>query len=204
MPTGSLRVVSDGLPLRFSAQRGRNFRLCGLTALIDQRQKLRRPVPLPISPSQESVWDYPRPPHLKPVPERLRVLFDGVTVADTVRGWRVLETSYQPTYYLPPDDIFSGALAPAGGSSRCERKGGAVYFDVVGPERRAERVAWAYPKPTAPFAALADHVAFYAGPMDACFVGEERVTPQLGGFYGGWVTSRVFGPFKGEPGTLGW
>ncbi len=165
---------------------------------------MRRPIPLPVGPGQESVWDYPRPPRLEPVPERLRVIFEGVTIADTVRGWRVLETSHPPTYYLPPGDILPGALASVGGGSVCEWKGRAAYFDVVGPQRRAERVAWAYPKPTERFAALADHVAFYAGPMDACFVGEERVIPQPGGFYGGWVTGRIVGPFKGEPGTMGW
>ena len=162
------------------------------------------PAPHPIGLGQESVWDYPRPPRLERVPERLRVVFDGVTIADTVRGWRVLETSHPPTYYLPPDAFRPGALIPAGGGSLCEWKGRAVYFDVVGATRRAPRVAWAYPHPTEPFAALADHVAVYAGPMSACYVGEEQVTPQPGGFYGGWVTSRTVGPFKGESGTEWW
>jgi uncharacterized protein (DUF427 family) len=163
-----------------------------------------RPAPHPVGPGQESVWDYPRPPRLERVPERLRIVFEGETIADTTRGWRVLETSHPPSYYLPPDAFRAGALVPAGGGSLCEWKGRAVYFDVVGASRRASRVAWAYPHPTEPFAALSDHVAVYAGPMDACYVGEERVTPQPGGFYGGWVTRRVAGPFKGEPGTQGW
>jgi len=162
------------------------------------------PEPDPAGPGQESVWDYPRPPRLEPVPERLRVVFDGITLADTVRGWRVLETSHPPSYYLPPDDILPGALAPAGGGSLCEWKGRALYYDVVGPGRRGERAAWAYPRPTGAFAPLAGHVAFYAGAMEACFVGDERVTPQPGGFYGGWITRKVVGPFKGEPGTMGW
>ncbi len=162
------------------------------------------PEPDPASPGQESVWDYPRPPRLEPVPDRLRVVFDGMTIAETVRGWRVLETSHPPSYYLPPGDIMPGALAPAGGDAFCEWKGQAVYFDVVGTLRRASRAAWAYPHPTGAFAALAGHVAFYAGAMDACFVGEERVTPQPGGFYGGWITPAIVGPFKGEPGTMGW
>lgn len=157
---------------------------------------MSRPIPLPIDPGQESVWDYPRPPRLEPVPERLRVIFDGMTIADTVRGWRVLETSHPPTYYLPPGDIHPGALAQAGSGSFCEWKGRAAYFDVVGSQRRAERGAWAYPLPTEPFAGLADHVAFYAGSMDAFFVGEERVTPQPGGLDGGWVTRRIVGPFQ--------
>jgi uncharacterized protein (DUF427 family) len=165
---------------------------------------LQRPKPLPIGPGQESVWAYPRPPRLERVPERVRVVFDGEVIADTTRGWRVLETSHPPTYYLPSDDIRPECLVSAGRGSFCEWKGGALYFDVAGPNRTAARAAWSYPDPLPPFAPIADHVAFYVGAMEACFVGDERATPQPGGFYGGWVTSRVVGPFKGEPGTEGW
>jgi uncharacterized protein (DUF427 family) len=166
---------------------------------------MRRPQPDPITaPGQESVWAYPRPPRLEPVAARLRIVFDGLVIADTRAGYRVLETSHPPTYYLPPDSIRPGALTSAPGGSHCEWKGQAVYFTVVGPTRRAERAAWAYPDPTAPFRAIAGHVAFYAAPMDACFVDDERVTPQPGGFYGGWVTAGIVGPFKGEPGSGGW
>ncbi len=155
-------------------------------------------------PGQESVWDYPRPPRLERVPERIRIVFAGAVLADTGSAWRVLETSHPPTYYLPPGDIAAGALVPAGGGSVCEWKGPAAYFDVVLNGRRAPRVAWTYPKPLPPFAALADHVAFYADPMDGCFVGDERATPQPGGFYGGWITERIVGPVKGGPGSWGW
>lgn len=165
---------------------------------------LRRPVAIPPGPGQESVWDYPRPPRLERVTVRLRVVFDGVDIADTLRGWRVLETSHPPSYYLPPDDIRPGCLVPAGAGSVCEWKGRAAYFDVVGARRRASRAAWTYPTPTPAFAELANHVAFYVGAMDACYVGEERASPQPGGFYGGWITGQVVGPFKGEPGTQGW
>jgi uncharacterized protein (DUF427 family) len=163
-----------------------------------------RPIPLVPGPGQESVWDYPRPPRLERVSERLRVVFDGVVIADTTQGWRVLETSHPPTYYLPPGDIRPGSLVPAGAGSLCEWKGRAAYFDVLGPRHRAPRAAWTYPSPTDAFAGLASHVAFYAAAMEACYVGEEQASPQPGGFYGGWVTSRVTGPFKGEPGTQGW
>ena len=132
------------------------------------------------------------------------MIFDGVSVADTRAGWRVLETSHPPTYYLPPGDVRADALAPAGGGSVCEWKGRAALLDVVGPRRRAPRAAWTYPAPTAAFAPLAGHVAFYAGLMESCLVDEERVVPQPGGFYGGWITAGVAGPFKGGPGTMGW
>jgi uncharacterized protein (DUF427 family) len=154
--------------------------------------------------SKESVWDYPRPPRVVPVAERLRVLFAGVTIADSRRGWRVLETSHPPVYYLRPDDVRMDLLRPAPGRSLCEFKGWARYWTLVVGERQAPAAAWSYPDPTPAFAAIADHLAFYASRVDACFVGEERVTPQEGDFYGGWITSRIVGPFKGGPGTAGW
>ena len=150
------------------------------------------------------MWDYPRPPRIEPVAERLRIEFNGVTIADTTAGHRVLETSHPPVYYFPPRDLLPACIEDAGGGSFCEWKGRAAYHDVVVGDRRLEKVAWSYPDPTEAFAPIAGHLAFYAGPMDACWVGEERATPQPGGFYGGWVTSKVAGPFKGGPGSMGW
>jgi uncharacterized protein (DUF427 family) len=163
-----------------------------------------RPDPEPVGPGQESAWDYPRPPRVEPVPERLTVVLGGVTVADTTRGFRVLETSHPPNYYFPPDDIAPDALTPGRGGSFCEWKGRAHYFTVHGGPRVEEEAAWAYATPSPAFAVITDHVAFYAGRMDACFVDGERVVAQPGGFYGGWITSRVVGPFKGGPGSRGW
>lgn len=154
-------------------------------------------------PGQESVWDYPRPPRLEPVSERLRVVFGGEVIAETTRGYRVLETSHPPVYYFPPEDV-TEAVVRGEGSSFCEWKGRARYYGVtVGPER-VDKVAWAYPTPTPAFADIAGYIAFYCAPMDSCWVGDEEATPQPGGFYGGWVTSGVVGPFKGEPGTMHW
>ena len=155
-------------------------------------------------PGQESVWDYPRPPRIEESAEHVVVELGGVTVADTRRALRVLETSHPPTYYLPRDDFADGTLEPAAGSSYCEFKGAARYLTVVGGDRRAERAAWCYPEPSPGMERLAGHVAVYPGAMDRCTVDGEVVRPQEGGFYGGWVTSRVVGPFKGAPGTSGW
>jgi uncharacterized protein (DUF427 family) len=163
-----------------------------------------RPTPIKPGPGQESVWDYPRPPRVEPAGRRIRVVFNGVTIADTRRALRVLETSHPPVYYLPPDDVRLEHFLPAHGSSFCEWKGSATYFDLVVGDRRAESAAWTYRAPTADFASIADHIAVYPGKMDACYVDEEHATPQPGGFYGGWITSDVVGPFKGEPGTMGW
>jgi uncharacterized protein (DUF427 family) len=153
---------------------------------------------------QESVWDYPRPPRLEPCAERLRVVFGGETIADSVSGFRVLETSHPPVYYIPPADIRMDLLRAAPGRSWCEFKGEASYWSIEAGGRRSEKAAWSYPSPSPAFAAIAGHLAFYASRVDACFVGDERVQPQAGDFYGGWITSKVVGPFKGGAGTLGW
>jgi uncharacterized protein (DUF427 family) len=128
----------------------------------------------------------------------------GVTLAETRGGIRTLETSHPPTYYFPPDAIAPSVLRPSRQRSICEWKGEAIYFDVVVGGETLRDVAWSYPNPTAGFRALRNHVAFYASPFDGCFVDGERVTPQPGDFYGGWISSHVAGPFKGAPGSGAW
>lgn len=152
----------------------------------------------------ESVWDYPRPPAVREVSARIEVWFAGELVASCDRAVQVLETSHPPTYYLPRSAFRDGVLEPTQGSTWCEFKGRAAYADVVAGDRRAPRAAWFYPEPSAGYAALVGHVAVMPGAMDRCTVEGEGVTPQEGGFYGGWITSRVTGPFKGAPGTRGW
>lgn len=152
----------------------------------------------------ERVADYPRPPRIAPDARRVRVVLGGVTILDTTRGLRVLETFHPPTWYLPVTDFRPDALLPAQGSSFCEWKGHARYWDLQGGSMLAARAAWDYPEPTEAFIGIRDHVALYAGRVDACFVADERVAPQPGGFYGGWITGDVAGPFKGEAGTSGW
>jgi uncharacterized protein (DUF427 family) len=127
-----------------------------------------------------------------------------VVIAETSRAYRVLETSHPPVYYLPPEDVIPGALVATARSSYCEFKGAARYFTVTAGGKRAEDAAWAYPDPSPAFAVIRDHVAFYPGRMDACTVEREVVVPQPGGFYGGWITGDIVGPFKGGPDTVGW
>jgi uncharacterized protein (DUF427 family) len=154
-------------------------------------------------PGQESVWDYPRPPALETVDRRLAIEHASEVIAETTRGFRVLETSHPPVYYFPPDDV-SEWVVPDQGSSFCEWKGSAAYHAVEVDGERLSRVAWSYPDPTPRFESIAGYIAFYCAPFDACWVGDERAKPQPGGFYGGWITSDVVGPFKGEPGTMFW
>jgi uncharacterized protein (DUF427 family) len=163
-----------------------------------------RPVRTEPGPGQESVWDYPRPPSLLPTARRVRVAFNGVSIADSVRALRVCETASAPTYYVPANDVRTDLLERVTRTSYCEYKGRAGYYDIVVGDRRARRAAWYYPHPRRAYAALAGHVAFYASRVDAAWLDDESVTPQPGGFYGGWITADVVGPFKGEPGSLWW
>ncbi|MEU0496244.1 DUF427 domain-containing protein [Mycobacterium sp. NPDC006124] len=162
------------------------------------------PKPDEIRPGEESVWDYPRPPRLETFAGSITVELGGETIASTDRGWRVLETSHPPTYYIPASAFRDGALRPAPGSSWCEWKGVASYFDLIAGDHLAERAGWTYFEPTRGFEAIAGAVAVMAAQVDRCTVNGERVEAQPGGFYGGWITSWVKGPFKGIPGSRGW
>ena len=154
----------------------------------------------------ESVWDYPRPPRLEPTSSRIRVLHAGLLLADTHAALRVLETSHPPVYYLPPQSFAAGLLQRSRRrQSFCEFKGLATYWNLVVPGAPPiEDTGWSYEAPTPGFQLLAGHIALYASRVDECWVEEERVQPQPGDFYGGWITSNLRGPFKGLPGTLDW
>jgi len=162
------------------------------------------PTPEPAKSGQGSVWKYPRPPRLEQFTGAITVELGGQTIASTTRAWRVLETSHPPTYYLPRECFAEGALQPVAGSSWCEWKGRASYYDVVSAKKIAPQAAWTYPLPTRGFTAITGAVAVMAALVDRCTVNGEQVVPQPGGFYGGWVTSWVVGPFKGVPGSNAW
>ena len=153
------------------------------------------------SAGQESVWDYPRPPRLERWPRRIEVHAGNRLLAATTGAWRVCETASPPTVYLPPADVDLTALGAVDGSSYCEWKGAASYLALA--DAPTLPVAWTYRRPTPPFAAIADHLAFYPARV-ACHVDGEHVRPQPGGFYGGWITDLLVGPFKGAPGTGHW
>jgi uncharacterized protein (DUF427 family) len=169
---------------------------------------MRRPTPDPPAPGQRSVWDFPRPPAIERETRRLRIELGGVEVASSSRCVKVLETSHPPVYFFPPDDVRMDLLVRRADTSFCEWKGRATYHDVRVASERGERVAEAaafdYDNPSPRFAEHAGWLSFYAGPMDACWVGDDRVEPQPGGFYSGWITPDVAGPFKGVPGSWGW
>jgi len=165
---------------------------------------VRSPQPDPVGPGQESVWEYPRPPSATVTGRRVEVAVGGQVIASTDRAVRVCETSHPPVFYVPRDDVAPDVLAPGAGSSWCEFKGAATYWDVVVDGVRHPAVAWSYEQPTAGYEQLRGALAFYPSRVQAATVDGEPVRAQAGDFYGGWITAEVVGPFKGEPGTRGW
>jgi uncharacterized protein (DUF427 family) len=163
-----------------------------------------RPQRIEPGPGQESVWDYPRPPAIVPSTARIRVIHRGVTVVDTTRSVRMLETSQPPAFYLPPDDVRGDLLTPSSNRTVCEWKGAASYWNLTVDGTTITDVAWSYERPVAAFETIRGHLAFYARSVDECWVDDERVIANPGSFYGGWITSKVVGPFKGDPGTSHW
>lgn len=167
------------------------------------RGEQRPPFAVEPGPGQVSVWDFPRPPQLSPDAREVVVRWGGSEVACTRGSIRVLETSHPPTWYLPWRDVDRRFFEPASGSSFCEWKGPARYWSLVDGRRRLPRHAWSYPDPLEGAEALADCVAMYASQLDITVDGG-AVRPQPGGFYGGWITAELVGPFKGDPGSEGW
>jgi len=184
-----------------------------LAGFVERGRLVRRTRPpagdimLP-GPGQESVWDFPRPPRVEPVAELVRVVFGGVTIARSSRALRVVETAGAPCYYVPPADCVLGALQKTARWTICEWKGVAYSYDVAAGKASVRDGAWSYPEPLVDlgmgYERIAGYFAFYAAKMDGCYVGDERVAPQPGGYYGGWVTSQLTGPIKGLPGTENW
>ncbi|MDZ4763308.1 MAG: DUF427 domain-containing protein [Chloroflexota bacterium] len=153
---------------------------------------------------QESVWDYPRPPRIEPTSKHVRIVFNGVVIADSTHAKRILETSHPPGYYIPAADIRMEYLSPTRQETFCEFKGAASYWTIKVGDKVSDNAAWSYKAPSKGFELITDHLAFYVSRVDECYVGDERVQAQAGDFYGGWITADVVGPFKGEPGTWGW
>ena len=219
-PDGLLLRNSASLALGneppFAPHRAQHFGACnflpkafkqGLLRFAWPKRNFRRQRPATIpkpEPSQESVWDYPRPPAIQSVAAAVRVRFGGIVLAESQHALRVIETASPPVYYLPPDDVQEAYLLPNANTTICEWKGRATYWDVRVGEAVAEMAAWSYPEPLEGYDAIRGYYAFYAGKMETCTLGEKRVRAQEGDFYGGWITDNLVGPFKGAPGSEGW
>lgn len=165
--------------------------------------------PIPPGPGQESVWDYPRPPRVDDVIERVVVEHGGVVVVDTTNARRIVETAGAPVIYVPPDEVHPGVLVENDHVTVCEWKGAAVHYHLAVPGVPMVRdAAFAYPEPLTDlgegYERVAGYIGFYPGRVDRVTLGGEVVRNQPGGLYAGWVTDRIVGPIKGGPGTGHW
>jgi uncharacterized protein (DUF427 family) len=163
-----------------------------------------KPNPILPQPGQESVWDYPRPAILEDTHKHLKIIFNGIVLAETDKAKRVLETSHPPCYYIPPEDIKLEYLIPTSRKTACEWKGLCQYSDVSVGDKNVNNATWQYIQPAPNFSSIQGYYSFYASLMDACYVNDELVQAQAGDFYGGWITADIVGPFKGGLGTWGW
>ncbi len=163
-----------------------------------------RPPPIPPGPGQESVWDYPRPPRIEPTSKRIQVFHQGHLIVDTREAYRVLETAHPPVYYVPPESVQLPCLQATFQEMECRWKGRAILCNVEGPGFHLRHAAWSFIDPMPAFLAIQYYIAFHAHLLEKCLVEGEQVAPQPGGYYGGWITADVVGPFKGDVGTLDW
>ncbi len=154
---------------------------------------------------RESVWERPRPPRLGETDKRIKFVFGRLMLSYTTRAKRVLEATHPLVYYIPSEDVRMEYVRFTERVSFCERWGVAPYYGIEADERMERRAVWFYPDPTPLFSSLKDYVAFYLLLMDAhCWVDGEKVRTQEGDLYGGWITTKIGGPFKGGPGTWSW
>jgi uncharacterized protein (DUF427 family) len=148
---------------------------------------------------EESVWDYPRPPKVEASTKKVQVVFNEVVIAETTHAVRVLQNGHPPVYYIPREDVHMEYLTATSKNSTCEFKGTSYYYDVKVGSKSVAAAGWSYPEPTKGYETIKDYLAFYPRMMDACYVDGERVTPEPGQYFGGWVTSDIVGPFEGQP-----
>ena len=163
-----------------------------------------KPNPIPPQPGQESVWDYPRPAILQDTDKHIKVIFNDIILAETHQAKRVLETSHPPSYYIPAEDFKAEYLIATPRKTMCEWKGICQYYDVSVGDKYVNNAVWKYIQTTPSFSSIQEYYGLYVSLMDACYVNDELVKAQTGDFYGGWITTDIVGPFKGEPGTWGW
>ena len=110
---------------------------------------------------------------LEPTTRRVRVMFGGVTIADSRKVMLMLENRRLAVYYFPVKDVRLDLLVPTSYRSQHTGKGEASFYDVKVGEKVADTAAWRYlaPKRTD----LRDYVAFYWMKMDAWFEEDDEV-----------------------------
>ncbi len=112
----------------------------------------------------------PGPDHpitIAPAGKRVRVLFGGMVIADSMNALILEEKGYPQRFYIPRADADMGALARSAHTSYCPYKGEASYFSIQAGGRSVENAVWSYEAPFAAMAPIKGHLAFYASKVDA-------------------------------------
>lgn len=152
---------------------------------------------------QESVWDYPEVPRAEPSRRSAAGELFGAVLFTVQGGYRVIEKGYAPTYYISLKETRMELLVDSGRRRMCEHRGLLAFWSLTAGERTVHNVGWSVIEPKHGFEDLRDHIAFYPGALDACWLDGERVREVSGDESGGWVTSHVAGPFeRGLPSSM--
>ena len=149
-------------------------------------------------PEQESVWDYPRPPRIEEEGREVLVRTADILIVLSKNAIRSLETAGAPTIYVPPEDVELAQVGLNRNEYFCEWKG--IAQGVVGCN--GNEIGWQYVDTFGEYESIKGWYSFYPGRV-YCYLGKEMVRAQAGGYYGGWISPEVVGPFKGDPGTEG-
>ena len=151
---------------------------------------------------KEIAADYPRPPRIEIIAGSVEIIIQNEIIAQDSEYIRVCETFHPPSIYIKPSAFTSGALHQASGHpSFCEWKGVATYWNLSQADGEDLRrlAGWSYEQPSDHYSLLKAWISVYPSLVDLCYLEGERVVAQSGQFYGGWITSKVQGPFKGDP-----
>lgn len=100
-------------------------------------------------------------------PRKIRVVFNGKTVAESANALRLEEANYPPVFYIPREDARMEHFTPSDHSTRCPHKGSASYFSLEVDGKRSENAVWSYEKPYSGVAEIEKRLAFYRNRVDA-------------------------------------
>jgi uncharacterized protein (DUF427 family) len=108
-------------------------------------------------------------------PKWIRVIFGGITVADSKQVLVVTETGRLPVYYFPLADVKTELIAWSEQREKQGNKGEAVYGDITVGDRTFERAAWQFPEPEGESSVIEGYVSFAWKLADAWYEEEEQV-----------------------------
>lgn len=118
----------------------------------------------------EPVYVHPRDPYKRVdilrSSRHVRVVVDGVTIAESRRPTLLFETGLPTRYYLPEADVRTDLLRPTNSVTRCPYKGNASWWSLEVHGTVHEDLVWMYRLPTPESHPIAGLMAFYDERVD--------------------------------------